>query len=232
MRGRFKDIQHGNKGATYETKNKAAQKCAAFWKLYYDTLAPVISDKLRAKPPDQVMTEVYRNMFVGHCSATYPNEDVPSEATFNRSKKLPMFSDVKKKDKHYHCRCDLCSQIRIQQMASFVPGPDSSPEDVEFFKKAKIHRKDVEVPMLCHLSDSLLTVAIGNSHGAGWNHTGSRKATTSQTKSLCLSSMIPRLLNFHTSEKGHAWVWLNGTLCGTCSLFAGTRSQQIDVPSS
>ena len=139
---------HGNTDQRYRTKAEKALVCRSFWDIYYKMICNVISAETRSVPSGQVKKQVYQDVFKPwYASAlaanTFPVDypaAPPGLTTFTRLSKHVDFSDVKKRAKHYHTRCQRCATLQTMRLKAFI---QNSPERLEYIAQTQAHYNDV-----------------------------------------------------------------------------------------
>ena len=76
---------------------------------------------MRLFPANQSLESIYTGTFKVYAkSQTWADERLPGLSTFKRASRDPMFSDVKRRPKHRHLRCDTCDELSKRRVAAFI----------------------------------------------------------------------------------------------------------------
>ena len=138
LRGKGK-LQRSLSGTPEENqKGVKVEQCVAFWTNFF-LLCQRPRPKLRLFPVNKSYQMIYKEYFVPWFQKTYPDStNVPSVGTLKRARRHHNFDDVKRRVKHYHCRCATCAALQAQRLKAFKNGDDEAK-----------YKKDFELHNLC-----------------------------------------------------------------------------------
>ena len=104
-------------------------QCKAFWASFFK-FCQRPNDHTRLFPVNQSYPCIYDDFFKDWFAKTYPNSELPCISYFKDARHDDMFSDVKNRARHNHCRCPTCASLQARRLKVF-----NSTYDREQFKK-------------------------------------------------------------------------------------------------
>jgi hypothetical protein len=123
---------HGNQLAQNRPVIKPLQSdvCYNFWHHFFDENCQRPTKFVRLFPVNKSYLFIYdyyfKSWFEKQCPSNETNCDdvehiaLPSLSTFQRARKHKDFKDVKKRAKHYHCRCSTCATLTTRRLRGFL----------------------------------------------------------------------------------------------------------------
>ena len=97
--------------------------CIGFWRMYFEAHCQTSDGETFYWPTGITMNFLYEKKFpkyfANHSKNAGPVE-LPSLSTFYRARGLPEFQNVKKRTKHFHLKCTLCSILNEERKHGFV----------------------------------------------------------------------------------------------------------------
>ena len=129
----------------------------AFWSVWFDLFCNRPNDEVRLFPVNTTYKEIYQAYFLPWWAHQgHPNREKPSPKTFQKARYSPEFDDVKRRAKHFHCRCTVCQTLQTQSLAAFV-----SAQSLAAYQHAK-HRHNEAIIAWRKLEAHLNALAIQN----------------------------------------------------------------------
>jgi GNAT superfamily N-acetyltransferase len=109
---------------------KMTTRAVAFWADFF-SLCQRPRPGLRLFPVNKSLEEIYSEYFTPWHSKHHQSDPLPSLSTFTKARKKPQFSDVKKRSKHFHCRCNTCARLQAWRLRAFKDGEDQREFKIE-----------------------------------------------------------------------------------------------------
>ena len=100
-------------------------RCVAFWTHFFK-LCQRPRKHMRLFPVNKSHPRIYDDYFTAWHKRTYPKLPMPGLETMKKARKNPQFDDVKKRSKHFHCRCFTCAELQAQRLKAFKTGADAT----------------------------------------------------------------------------------------------------------
>jgi hypothetical protein len=112
-----------------------------FWEWFFGHHANRANYKTRLFPVNKPYHQIYKEHFLPWAErAKYEKHQLPELDWFRSARRHKDFSDVKKRSKHFHCRCPTCAELAARLLNGFMAGTD-----VERYERdRRIHDQEVE----------------------------------------------------------------------------------------
>lgn len=118
------DVKWGHdptRGNQHGGKQLKGDHAYAFWYVWFDKNCSQPNDDIRLFPADYSYDDIWRECFEPWWKDQgQPASEKPKQSYWERVRKHPDFKDVKRRAKHFHCRCTTCSVLRKQCSAAFT----------------------------------------------------------------------------------------------------------------
>ena len=94
-----------------------------FWNLFFQAHCQRPNDEVRLFPVNKTMKQIYDDYFLPFARAqSIPADDMPSFSTWKKVRWHDDFKDVKRRPKHFHCRCRTCAALTTRLLEAFEDG--------------------------------------------------------------------------------------------------------------
>jgi GNAT superfamily N-acetyltransferase len=98
-------------------KDMQTEHSKTFWRWFFNTFCQKPNLQIRLFPVNQSYTEVWENFFQPWWRRSGLAEaNKPAQRTWINARSDKEFKDVKKRPKHFHCRCVTCSMLQAQRL--------------------------------------------------------------------------------------------------------------------
>ena len=116
----------------------------AFWAIFFSENCQAANDETLLFPTDQSYPQIYDEYFVPWferqvLGGSVQASDRPSFSTWKKARRAPEFKNVKERAKHFHARCETCSQLRQLLLQAFASGV----KEAEYKRKRRLHNEEV-----------------------------------------------------------------------------------------
>ena len=93
----------------------------SFWSIWFDEFCQRPNDDVRLFPANVSYDQIYKTHFEPWYLANgFPKSEKPCYSYWQQARYAPQFEDVKKRAKHFHCRCTVCATLDKQTMNAFA----------------------------------------------------------------------------------------------------------------
>jgi hypothetical protein len=97
----------------------------AFWTHFFK-LCQRPRKHMRLFPVNKSHQRIHDDYFIPWHKRTYPTLPMPGLASMYKARNNPQFADVKKRSKHFHCRCFTCAELQAHRLKAFKTGADAA----------------------------------------------------------------------------------------------------------
>ena len=100
---------------------KKNMHATSFWSIWFDEFCQKPNEDVRLFPANQSYKTIYKTHFMPWFLHTkLPNSEKPGYSTWQQARYAPQFKDVRRRAKHFHCRCTVCATLTKQAMTAFA----------------------------------------------------------------------------------------------------------------
>ena len=93
----------------------------AFWSVWFDKLCQRPNDDIRLFPADKSYDQIWTECFLPWWKQQgKPDSWKPSKKYWQKMRHHKDFDDVKRRAKHFHCRCTVCATLKTLQLCAFT----------------------------------------------------------------------------------------------------------------
>ena len=93
----------------------------AFWKEFFDTHCQRPNDDIRLFPVNKPYNIIWEEYFLPWFEKLHrPDSDKPAFTFWEKVRWQPEFADVKRRVRHYHCRCPTCASLSAKLLGSIA----------------------------------------------------------------------------------------------------------------
>ena len=93
----------------------------AFWDLWFGRLCQKPNDEVRLFPADKSYSEIWKDCFLPWWKQQGQDDSKrPTEKYWQQVRKHKDFKDVKRRAKHFHCRCTVCATLKHLHLVAFT----------------------------------------------------------------------------------------------------------------
>ena len=155
-------------------------KCLGFWRYYFATFCQTPDEEMYLWPTGQTFTRIYDSHFNSYCTRGWPGAAVPSHTTMVRARDDDEFNNVKRRAKHFHLKCDLCSLLGEQRMHGCMSKEEKATNDKEQLdhdKQVKLWH-NAEVALTCqarHTPDEIQVFKLDDTNALELPSVGDRE---------------------------------------------------------
>jgi hypothetical protein len=93
----------------------------SFWSIWFDEFCQRPNEDVRLFPANQSYKHIYKTHFMPwFLHSRLPNSEKPGYSTWQQARYASQFQDVRRRAKHFHCRCTVCATLCKQAMNAFA----------------------------------------------------------------------------------------------------------------
>ena len=119
---------------------KKNMHATSFWSIWFDEFCQKPNDDVRLFPANQSYKTIYKIHFMPwFLHSRLPNREKPAYSTWQQARYAPQFKDVKRRAKHFHCRCTVCATLTQQAMNAFADAKSLAHYQFE----RRVHNKSI-----------------------------------------------------------------------------------------
>ena len=91
-----------------------------FWKMWFDDNCQRPNNSIRLFPANITHRHIYEDYFLPWAKQQQLSKsETPAYETWKKARWQKEFSDVKRRPKHFHCRCDTCAALQEHRLSAF-----------------------------------------------------------------------------------------------------------------